>query len=176
MTGQKGEKKEEEKEEKKEKEEKNKENCRGRDDIEGSIRGPHGPKKNKDNLGKNEFNTRNNNTEEHFLWWTLLLYLAFCAANFLFISRTSPKCACILYLFFCNLTFVSTPVYFRYVASLCVLAVVGFLGSDLTTPGPRCEVFDDDDEVRCELVFIGPESDHWLCLSLTDSLPFRKLD
>ena len=55
--------------------------------------------------------------------------------------------------FFCNLTFVSTPVYFRYVASLCVLAVVGFLGSDLTTPGPRCEVFDDDDEARCELVF-----------------------
>ena len=110
MTGQKGEKKEKEKEEKK------KENCRGRDDIEGSIRGPHGPKKNKDNSGKNEFNTQNNNTEDHFLWWTLLLYLAFCAANFLFISRTSPKCACIL--FFCNLTFISTPCIFQICGQL----------------------------------------------------------
>ena len=38
--------------EKKEKEAKRKEYCRGwdgRDDIEGSIRGPRGPKKNKDN-------------------------------------------------------------------------------------------------------------------------------
>ena len=86
---------------------------------------------------------------------------------------------CICFFFAIWLLF-PLPVYFRYVASLCVLAVVGFLGSDLTTPGPRCEVFDDDDEVRCELVFIGPESNHWLCLSLTnwltDSLPFSKLD
>ena len=88
-----------------------------------------------------------------------------------------PHC---VFVFFAIWLLFPLPVYFRYVASLCVLAVVGFLGSDLTTPGPRCEVFDDDDEVRCELVFIGPESDHWLCLSLTnwltDSLPFSKLD
>ena len=76
---------------------------------------------------------------------------------------------CICFLFAIWLLF-PLPVYFRYVASLCVLTVVGFLGSDLTTPGPQCEVFDDDDEVRYELVFIGPESDHWQCLSLTDSL------
>ena len=42
MTDKKEEKKEKDKEEK---EEKKKENCRGRDDIEGSIRGPRGPKK-----------------------------------------------------------------------------------------------------------------------------------
>ena len=110
---------------------------------------------------QNEFNTQKNNTKEHFFGEPWCYILFFYAANFLFISLTSPKCVHIVYLFL-------LPVYFRYVASLCVLAVVGFLGSDLTTPGPRCEVFDDDDEVRCELVFIGPESDHWLCLSLTN--------
>ena len=110
-----------------------------------------------------------------------MLYLVFLRRQFsLYFSYISKMCPHCVFVFFAIWLLFPLPVYFRYVASLCVLAVVGFLGSDLTTPGPRCEVFDDDDEVRCELVFIGPESDHWLCLSLTnwltDSLPFSKLD
>ena len=44
MTGQKEEKKKKEKEKKEEKKEEKKGDCYGRDDIEGSIRGPRGSK------------------------------------------------------------------------------------------------------------------------------------
>ena len=38
-------------------------------------------------------------------------------------------------------------------------------------------IFDTKIErARARYTFIGPESDHWLCFSLTDSLPFSKLD
>ena len=41
-----------------------------------------------------------NNTKEHFFGGPWCYILFFYAANFLFISLTSPKCARIVYLFF----------------------------------------------------------------------------